>query len=234
MEETYKKIILKKRAKRLGLEPPHDPLPAGFAKIKFVLTVTLFRPIHMLFFEPIVGLMAIYSAFTFGVLFAFLPAFTIVFEGVYGMSVGKAGLTFLGLAVGTLLAAVTGILIDHFFYRKEHNKAHAAGKTHTAPEHRLYTAMFGGFGVTIGLFWFAWTAKKSIHWIVPILGTIPFAWGNLSVFSSAVLYMVDVYGPMNGASGLAANGLARYVIGAAFPLFTVQSKLKADIEHELT
>ena len=34
--------------------------------------------------------------------------------------------------------------------------------------------------------------------------------------------MIDVYGPLNGASALAANGVARYGLGAAFPLFTFQ------------
>lgn len=51
---------------------------------------------------------------------------------------------------------------------------------------------------------------------------IPFAWGNLCVFISAATYLIDVYGPLNGASAMAANGLARYTIGAAFPLFTFQ------------
>ena len=35
---------------------------------------------------------------------------------------------------------------------------------------------------------------------------------------------MDTYGPMTGASALAANGLARYLSGAAFPLFTIQSE----------
>jgi hypothetical protein len=34
--------------------------------------------------------------------------------------------------------------------------------------------------------------------------------------------MIDVYGPMVGASALAANGIARYTMGAVFPLFTFQ------------
>jgi hypothetical protein len=34
--------------------------------------------------------------------------------------------------------------------------------------------------------------------------------------------MLDVYGPLSGASARAANGLLRYTMGAAFPLFTVQ------------
>jgi Major Facilitator Superfamily len=223
-EETYKKIILQKRAKRLGIEPPKAAIPGGLAGIKFLLTVTLFRPINMLFTEPIVLFLSLYSAFTFGVLFCFLPAFGIVFQGVYGFDNGKTGLTFLGLAVGIIIAAVTGIVIDRLYYRKQHDIAMREGRIHVAPEHRLYSAMIGGFGVTIGLFWFAWTARKDIHWIVPILGTVPFAWGNLCVFSATALYMIDVYGPLVGASALGANGLARYAVGAAFPLFTVQSK----------
>lgn len=36
------------------------------------------------------------------------------------------------------------------------------------------------------------------------------------------MYFIDVYGPLNGASAMAANGVARYGMGAAFPLFTFQ------------
>jgi hypothetical protein len=72
------------------------------------------------------------------------------------------------------------------------------------------------------LVWFALTAKTSIHWIVPVLAGVPFAFGNVTVFISAALYMLDVYGPMSGASAMAANGLVRYIMGASFPLFTVQ------------
>jgi hypothetical protein len=184
MSETYKKAILQKRAKRLGIPSPTKTGPSGLAAIKFLLAVTLFRPIHMLFFEPIVGFLSMYSAFTFGVMFAFLAAFPIVFQGVYGFDTSQTGLTFLGLGIGCLFAVPTGIAMDYFFYQRQHRKAVSEGRTHVAPEHRLYGAMVGGFGVTAGLFWFAWTSRKSVHWIVPILGVIPFGWGNLCIFVS--------------------------------------------------
>jgi len=98
-----------------------------------------------------------------------------------------------------------------------------------APEKRLYAAMLGSVGLPMGLFWFAWTARKDVHWISPILATIPFAWGNLCVFTSVALYLVDVYGPLTGASAMAANGLLRYILAAAFPLFTVQMYEKLGI-----
>lgn len=80
------------------------------------------------------------------------------------------------------------------------------------------------------LVWFALSAKTSVHWIVPVLSGIPFAFGNVTVFISAALYMLDVYGPMSGASAMAANGLLRYIMGASFPLFTVQMYEKLGVK----
>jgi hypothetical protein len=54
------------------------------------------------------------------------------------------------------------------------------------------------------------------------MGLVPFAWGNISVFISCVLYIVDTYMATNSASAMTANGLLRYIFGAVFPLFTVQ------------
>ena len=224
MKETYKKIILQRRAKQLEIPPPKKG-PTGLAALKFVITVTLFRPVKMLFVEPIVFFMSLYTGFNFSVLFCFFDAFPLVFQGVYGFDTGLGGLTFLGIGLGCCISVATTILVNRTWYHAEYMKSHGEGRLGVvAPEHRLYVAMMGSFGLPIGLFWFAWTARANIHWICPILATVPFAWGNLCVFTAAALYLVDVYGPLNGASALAANGLVRYISGAAFPLFTVQSK----------
>lgn len=223
IKETYKKIILQQRAKKLGIEPPARVGPTGAAAIKFLFTVTLFRPIYMIFNEPIVFFFSLYTGFAFSVLFGFFAAFPIVFEGVYHFQTGFAGLTFLGLGLGVVSGVVTSILVNRIWYRREYVKSLSQGRLGAvAPEHRLYAAMMGSFGIPLGLFWFAWTARADIHWICPILATIFFAWGNVSIFISAALYLVDVYGPLNGASALAANGLMRYTLGAAVPLFTIQ------------
>ncbi|KAF2169124.1 hypothetical protein M409DRAFT_52412 [Zasmidium cellare ATCC 36951] len=222
MSETYKKIVLQKRAKRHGLPPPPGPNARTWKYWKTLFSTTLIRPGHMLFTEPIVILFAIYNAFTFCVQFAFFPAFPLVFGGVYGFNTWQTGLAYLGLGIGVLLAALTAMLTDRFIYRKKHAKAQAEGKGQVAPEERLWAGMLGAVGLPIGLFWFAWTARSDVHWISPILAGIPFAWGNLALFLSASMYQIDVYGPLNGASAMAANGLLRYVLGGCFPLWTVQ------------
>jgi len=230
MGETYKKAILEKRAKKLGLEPPKKVGPSGFAAVKFLFTVTLLRPVHMLFFEPIVGFLSLYNAFTFSILFAFFEAFPIVFAGIYHFDTSQVGLAFLAVGLGVVLGVVSAIACDRILYQKQHRKALSEGRTVVAPEHRLYAAMLGSLGIPIGLFWFAWTARSSVHWIVPIIASVPFAWGNISIFISAALYLVDTYGSLNGASAVAANGLLRYGMSAAFPLFTVQMYHKMGID----
>lgn len=153
----------------------------------------------MLCTEPIVLFFSMYNAFAFSVLFAFFAAYPFTFEGVYGFSTSQSGLAFLGIGLGVVLAVVTAIVIDRTVYQKKHRLVLKSGKTMVPPEHRLYTAMIGSFGLPIGyvslliklfierltgirLFWFAWSARSDVHWISPILAGVPFAWGNLCVF----------------------------------------------------
>ena len=230
-KETYKKIILQHRAKRLSIPPPPNPLPAGLARVKFLLFVTILRPLRMLGTEPIVSCFSVYTAFNFSVLFGFFDAFPIVFNGVYGFNTGEGGLTFLGIGLGVVLATGLFIYIDKITYKKRTYKARAAGdNAQLQPEHRLYGAMVGSMLLPLSLFWFAWTARKDVHWMVPIVATIPFGMGNMLVFCSCVLYLIDTYGPLGGASAAAANGLLRYVLGAVFPLFTVQMYKRLGID----
>ncbi|KAI9750129.1 MAG: Rab proteins geranylgeranyltransferase component A, partial [Chaenotheca gracillima] len=227
--ETYKKVILNRRAKKLGI--PLPPGPTGVQAMKFLLTVTFFRPIHMLFTEPIVGFFSLYVAFNFSVLFCFFAAFPYIYEGVYHFDRSGTGLTFLAIAVGCLIATAVVIVLDRVIYQKQVRLSHKDSRNGVvAPEHRLYPAMIGSIALPIALFWFAWTAKPSVHWISPVIATVPFAFANLAIFSSSAMYLVDTYGALNGASALAANGLLRYTFGAAFPLFTIQMYKRLGID----
>ena len=180
MKETYKKTLLERRAKFRGIMLQKTG-PQGIEALKFLLTVTLFRPIRMLFVEPIVAFFSFYVAFNMGVVFGFFDAFPIVFAGVYHFNSGEDGLTFLGLGVGFCLGVVTFLVVDQFTYQKHYHKSLREGREGAVlPEHRLYSAMIGSIALPISLFWFAWTAK--IHWLSPVFASIPFAWGNFLVF----------------------------------------------------
>lgn len=74
----------------------------------------------------------------------------------------------------------------------------------------------------IRLQWYAWAPRDGVHWAVPVMAGLPFGWGTLSTFLACMSYIVDVYGTANSASAVAANGMLRFALGAAFPQFIIQ------------
>jgi MFS transporter, DHA1 family, multidrug resistance protein len=86
------------------------------------------------------------------------------------------------------------------------------------PELRLPIACIGGLFIPICLFWFGWSARPSLHWIMPIIGSAFFPIGAFCLFGSVLNYLPDAY-PDYAASVLAGNDLFRSAFGAGFPLF---------------
>lgn len=182
----------------------------------------------MLFTEPVVASFCFYVAYNFALIYAFFAAFPGIWQTTYGYSLDITGVTFLGLAVGCLIATA----IIHFFntriYKPKVVRAVKAGTDVTnatsriAPEHRLYLAMAGGPMITAGLYLFGWTAAYRVHWIAPVIAEALFSCGNQIVFMAASMYMTDVCGPLFGASAMAGNTMLRYLLGGVFPLFSVQ------------
>jgi MFS family permease len=227
-KETYKKIILQRGARRLGLPPPPDTLSAGFAKVKALLVVTVLRPMRMIVTEPIVSFLSLYTAFNFAVLFGFFEAFPLVFQSLYPeiqayhFNTGESGLVFLAFAVGVIVATAIFIAVD-FVYRKKTMQRRAAGdNTPLPPEERLMAAKIGALMLPVSLFWFGWTARADIHWIGCVVSCALYGVGFTLVFCVVILYLINEYGALAGASAAAANGLMRYVFSGVFPLFATQ------------
>lgn len=90
-----------------------------------------------------------------------------------------------------------------------------------SPEARLPHLIILAWLIPIGLFWFAWTATPSIHWISCVAAGIPFGAGLVTLFLGITSYLIDCYGQY-AASALAANAVLRSIFGAIFPLFSRQ------------
>ncbi|KAJ8098316.1 major facilitator superfamily domain-containing protein [Lipomyces tetrasporus] len=223
LRETYKPILLKRRAKKRGLQLP-PKLPTGQA-LKLVVMVTLQRPFAMLFFEPIVLALSVYMAFVFAVLFGFFEAFPFVFSTVYEFSTGQTGLTFLGIGVGLLIGSAIYMFLDRTRYVPAMRLP-----VPPPPESRLLPAKIGAVALPISLFWLAWTSRKSVHWIVPVLAGVPFGMALILLFFTVATYFTLCYPAMATASALAANNMLRYLMAAGFPLFTIQMYEKMGID----
>ena len=89
------------------------------------------------------------------------------------------------------------------------------------PEFRLVMGQVGGVLVSISLFCLAFTTYKDVHWIAPIIVSVPFGTGTYLVFTSSYTYLVVAYRPI-AASAMASNSLMRSMFAAIFPLFSTQ------------
>jgi len=205
---------LRRRTKNWGIHAKQEEIEVDFREL---LEKNFSRPIRMLVSERIVLLLSVYMAFIYGLLYLFLTAYPLVFQGIHGMNLGVGGLPFFGMICGQLLA---GVVI--FLRQPGYQKKLAANNNMPIPEWRLPEVIVGGVCFSVGIFWFGWTGyRENIHWIVPTLSGLLIGFGLLSIFLQALNYLVDAY-LMFAASAIAANTFLRSLCGAAFPLFARQ------------
>jgi len=41
--------------------------------------------------------------------------------------------------------------------------------------------LVGSITAPVGLFWYGWTVQKGVHWIVPIIATVPVGFGFMII-----------------------------------------------------
>lgn len=227
VRETYRKTLQKRIARRRGLVLDTEMKQSVSEAALYFLRKTIIRPIHMLFTEPIVSFVCLYTSFQFALLYTFVVASPWTFATIYHFSLGSQGLTFVGFIAGAILSYFGIIIVDRLVYQRklhqfEHEHQAPGTSSEFPPEHRLYNGMLGSIILPSGLFLFAWTARYDLHWIIPIIAQAITIFGSIQVYVTASLYMVDTYGPLYGASAAGASSLSRYALSTVFPLFTLQ------------
>ena len=171
------------------------------------------RPFTLSFTEPICFFLNTYLALIYGLLYLWFESFPIVFIQIYHFSLGTEGLAFLGILIGSFV-----IMVPFFIYNHRHVEPQFNEQGLLRPEVRLQPAFVGAFLIPICLFWFGWSARPSIHWIMPVIGSAFFSMGAFLMFMAVLAYLGDAY-PKYVASVYAGNDLVRSSFGAAFPLF---------------
>lgn len=180
---------------------------------KEIALMVFIRPFTLTFTEPICFLLNLYLALIYGLLYLWFESFPIVFVQIYHFSLGTEGLAFVGILMGALI-----VMGPFFFYNYKYVEPQFNQNGLLRPEIRLQPACVGAFFIPICLFWFGWSARPSIHWIMPIIGSSFFSMGAFLLFMAVFGYLGDAY-PKYIASVFAGNDLVRSSFGAAFPLF---------------
>lgn len=234
--ETYAPVLLRHSLRHRSKElesgdhvTPHKAAPDTDARaIAKRLLQSCLRPFQLLTQEYMVACLCFLTAVLLGVQYLLFGAFAFAFSKVYDFDESQIGLSFLGIGAGAVIAGVTFSIWTSYRHRLI-----ASNEGNAEPEFRLPCAAFGAALLPVSLFWFGWTCRTPIHWIVPIVGSGLFGMGGLLIFTGVWTFLVESY-PTFAASALAANAFSRLVFAAAFPLFGVQSKFQVECGNSTT
>ncbi|KAL5084605.1 hypothetical protein Trisim1_011606 [Trichoderma cf. simile WF8] len=222
--ETSAPNILLRRAKRLrkltgdARLQSQSEIDQRHMSGSAVLIAALIRPFEITIKDPSIFFVNLYTALTYAIYFTFFEVFPLVFPVFYGFNLGQTGLAFLACEVGSILALILYFAYLHFYMIPDNIK-----NGFREQEHRLLPAIFGSVVLPIGLFIFAWTARASIHWIVPLIGVTIFVLGQYMVIQGLFMYVPVSY-PQYAASIFTGNDLIRSAVAtgcilAARPMF---------------
>ncbi|KAF3403274.1 Caffeine resistance protein 5 [Talaromyces pinophilus] len=219
MPETSAPNILLRRAERLRKFASSQRLKSQTEIGQAHLTVSgiaadaLIKPLEITLKDPAVMFVQIYAAIIYGIYYSYFEVFPLVFPVQYGMNLGEVGLVFICIAVGCIIAIILYGLYLYYVLIPRMKKS-GIGPQETV----LLPGLPASFGPPIGLFIFAWTARASIHWIVPTLGVTIYAGSVFTVLQCVFLYIPLSY-PRYAASLFAANDFFRSALASGSILF---------------
>ncbi|KNG83886.1 MFS multidrug transporter [Aspergillus nomiae NRRL 13137] len=217
--ETNPTVLIRRKTVALRKELSRPELCSSYEKegeargLATLLMKTSTRVIKLLVTSPIVLMMALYIASVYGCLYLLFTTITSVFQDQYGWSVETSGLAYIGLGLGFFAGQVVFALTsDRTLVRLKRRNNNIV-----EPEMRLPLCLPFALFVPISFFWYGWSVQEKTHWIVPIIGLFPFAFGNIGIFGTLQAYIVDSY-PRYAASGIGAMTVTRSLFGALLPL----------------
>ncbi|TVY59036.1 MFS transporter prlG [Lachnellula cervina] len=217
--ETNPRVLISRKVKRLQKELNRTDLRSCYEpegpthSATHIMIKGFMRPLVMLFKSPIVFLLCLYMAVVYGLLYLLFTTITTVYIETYHWRPEMCGLAYIGLGGGF----IGGIIVVSKISDPTVVRMTKANGGVFEPEMRLPACIFFACFIPISFFWYGWAADKAVHWIVPILGLIPFGFGMMGIFVPIQTYIIDSF-PSFAASGVAALTVSRSLFGAFLPL----------------
>lgn len=215
--ETFAPVLARQKARCIRQEAKDPRYWCSMERNSRTLGGAMFSsftmPFKLVAQERMILLLNVWNSLLFGIEYMAFQAFPIIFRDGHGFDVQSTGLSFTGLGVGMVLAAPFQVV-----FNRRYSRCAAVHAGHPPSEIRLEAAQVGAILIPVSLFIIAFTSYSHVHWIIPILASVPFGLGISFSFISTLTYLVTVYRPM-AASVLASNVVMRATFAAAFPLF---------------
>lgn len=177
------------------------------------------RPVILFSTEPVLFVSTVWSAFTVGTLFLFTQSVEQVFMELYDWNVSQTGYVQCSVVIGECLGWGLNFISRKLYFSSASRNTEVPGSP--IPEARLYMAVLGGvFGISGGMFTYAWTSYPTIPWIAPAISLAMVGAGSVLVVTGVSDYVVDAYSDYAGsAMGSVAGG--ENIFSAFLPLATM-------------
>ncbi|TFK50659.1 MFS general substrate transporter [Heliocybe sulcata] len=215
--ETYEPVLVKRKAAKMrkssGDENYYAPLERDSPSVWKAIEISCYKPFQLLLYDRMALLLDTWNALILGILYLAFQAYPFIFEDNHGFTPQFTGLTFLGIGIGMFTALAT-----QPYWNRLHARRAAQYGEHPPPEIRLIMGQVGGVLAPISLIWMAFTTYSHVHWIAPIIASVPFGASIYYIFTSTFTYLVTAYRPI-AASAMASNSFLRSAFAAVFPLF---------------
>ncbi|OHW92338.1 MFS multidrug transporter [Colletotrichum incanum] len=178
-----------------------------------LVRISVVRPGKILLTEPLVIMVALISASSWGMIYLFTESLTVVYLSL-GFTKTQASLPFLAIAVGVLFTFLPR-LWDMKVVRDRQRK-----KVPIQPEDKIIGFAFAAPVQAVGLAWFAWTippAVGGVHWMVPTASLVLVGFAVNETAHTLSGYLADSY-LLYSASAFSGLALVRAVASGLMPL----------------
>lgn len=186
------------------------------ASIPKMISVSLYRPIHLLFTEPVVFAFSLWITFGWSCLYLLFSAIPLIFETRYGFNIAQVGAVFSVISIAAIISTIISVYGEPLAQKYCNEKQR---KFFATPEGRLSFCCVQSLLLPIGCFWFGWTCFSNIPWIVPTIGIGAATMGVFSIYLAVFNYLADIY-HRYASSALAAQSFCRNLAAGSFPVFT--------------
>ncbi|KAF9879925.1 MFS multidrug transporter [Colletotrichum karsti] len=217
VKESRPSLLLGRTIRRIGKETVIHDLswhnPDEAPDWRALVRISVVRPGKILVTEPLVIMVALISASSWGMIYLFTESLTIVYLSL-GFTKTQASLPFLAIAVGVLFTFLPR-LWDMKVVRDCQRK-----QIPVQPEDKIMGFAFAAPAQAIGLAWFAWTIPPlvgGVHWMIPTASLVLVGFAANETSHTLSGYLADSY-LLYSASAFSGLALVRAVASGLMPL----------------
>ncbi|KAI1329425.1 MFS transporter [Xylariaceae sp. FL0255] len=218
--ETYKVVVLRKKAARLRKETGNHMLKTVFdvddgkSDVRKMWESVL-RPIIVFFGSGVLQAMSLHGAVVFSYFYIMSTTMPDILQDIYNLSPAATGLAFMTFSAGSTISVILmNVLVDKVYViLRDRNKGNGVA------EFRLPITIIGSFALPLSMALYGWAAELRAPLMLFLFNVGFMGFSLMFMFLPLQAYVVDALG-LWAASGMTAVIVTRCLMSTFLPLAT--------------